>query len=75
MHPARGRSYGHDAGCVRRDYGHGAIAGVWTVMGVDVGRVLHGVIWVIDPTPGEPAVWARVLVERPSHPLHKIVRL
>lgn len=28
----------------RREYAHGAVAGEWTAMGVDVGRVLHCVI-------------------------------
>ena len=44
----------------RREYGHGAVSGERTVMGVDVGKVLHAVVrGPADPESGErPQRWA-----------------
>ncbi len=44
----------------RRDYAHGPVFGEQTVMGLDVGKVLHGVIrGPMDPETGErPQRWA-----------------
>ncbi len=49
----------------RRDYGHGPIPDETTIMGVDVGKVLHGVIrGEVDPLTGErPQRWAGEMVD------------
>lgn len=57
--PKGGRLSEAELDACRRDYGHRPVGGEQPVMGIDVGRVLHGVIRGHEPTTGaRPQRWA-----------------